>query len=183
MLRFYEKIAYTLSERGVYGVMDDYVEVKENAPGPYFDITNQVEGIQLEMKQWGGSVLGKLMLSDWMFLDVEGGLITKRGRLNFRQKDLHFEDNINVISLTHTRRTPITDRSYAPFIKVKNGIGYSSKKGTGIYFTSSFMAFQSFIATNENYNINFRTSSGYNLVPTTSNSWLYSVTFGVDYLF
>jgi len=180
---FYEKIAYKLSERGVYAVTSTSVETKENAVGPYFDITNKNEDIRLEMSQWGGSVVGKVFFSDWLFLDIEGGLITKQGRLNFSREALHFEDNINVNALTRNSKTPVVNRSYAPFIKIKNGIGYSPKKGKGYYFTTSFMAFQSFLETNENYDIYLRTQTNQTLAPTTSNSWLYSVTFGVDFLF
>lgn len=180
---FYEKIAYGLNERGVYSVMDTYVDTKENAPGPYFDITNKVNDITLEMSQIGGSIISKVMVGDWMFFDLEGGLISKQGRLNFREGIEHFEDNINVLDLLHSNRTKVLNPSFAPFIKIKNGIGHSPRKGTGFYFTTSFVATQSFLETNDQYDIYVRTPTNETLVPTTSNSWLYSLTFGVDYLF
>lgn len=180
---FLEKISYTLSERGLYSAGEDYVNVRESASGTTFDVTNDIDNIKLEMTHLGGSLIGKLMVSDWMFFDIEGGVMTKQGRLDFRNGAGHFEDNVNVLDYTHSNSMKVLQRSFAPFIKVKNGVGYSPRKGTGFYFTSSFIAFQSFLEPNDNYQIYDRISSPETLLPTTSNSWLYSVTFGVDYLF
>lgn len=179
---FYEKISYNLSGFGAYSVGADYVEVQPLISESRYDITNS-DDIHLEMTHWGLSGLGRLMVGKWMFLDAEAGLITGQGKLRFKLDEEHFEDNINVKALTFDESTPVLKRSYAPFLRVKGAFGYSPVKGQGVYFSVSYLAFQNFQESNDDYEIYTKTKQGVVKVPVLSNSWLNSLTLGVDVLF
>lgn len=179
---FYERISYRLNDFGLYYVSEDYVDLKENVPDPDQDISN-AEDIHLELSSFGASAIGKVLIGKFLFVDVEGGLLTRQGRLNFRQGDEHFETNINVNALTHERRTPVLKRSFAPFAKVKVGGGYIPNKGNGLFFSVGFSVTQSALETNDNYGLFTKTPANTQMVGVESNTWLYGVTFGLDYMF
>ena len=179
---FYEKISYNLSEFGAYSLGANYVDVPPMVSESKYDITNS-DDIHIEMTHWGLSGVGRLMIGKWMFLDAEGGLITGQGKLRFNLGKEHFEDNINVNSITFDESTPVLKRSYAPFFRVKGAFGYSPEKGQGIYFSVSYLAFQNFQEFNDDYEIYSKTKAGTFKVPVSSNTWLNSLTLGIDVLF
>jgi hypothetical protein len=179
---FYERISYNLSEFGAYYLGADYLDVQPTVNESEYDITNS-DDIHLEMTHWGLSGLGRLMVGRWMFFDAEAGLITGQGKLRFNLGKDHFEDNINVNTITFDESTAVLKRSYAPFFRVKGAFGYSPVKGQGVYFSVSYLAFQNFQEYNDDYGIYTKTKLGVIKVPVTSNSWLNSLTLGIDVLF
>ncbi|MGB0863987.1 MAG: hypothetical protein ACPG19_11465 [Saprospiraceae bacterium] len=179
---FYEKISYELNPFGIYYLGADDVSVQPTVFEDYYDITNN-EDIHLEMTHFGLSGITRLMFGKWVFLDAEGGIITGQGKLRFNLKKEHFDKNINVNSITFDEGTPVLERSYSPFVRIKSGFGYSPSKGQGIYFSLSYLAFQNIQASNDDYGIYTKVNKNIVKVPVTSSSWLNSLTLGIDVFF
>ena len=179
---FLEKVSYDLNTFGVYYAGAEYLNVSQNSHAEMYDISN-VEDIRLEMTHFGMSGMGKLMVTKWAYLDVEGGVFTRQARLRFRQGNEHFADNAEVNSIKSEITNPVLKRSFSPYIKTKASIGYSTNKGTGVYFSMGFMTAQSFLNQNDNYQLFSKTSDGNILTSVSSPLWRKSVTFGMDVIF
>jgi hypothetical protein len=179
----YEKISYELNPNAVYQLSSDYLVTSNPTPAFAYTIAD-VSNIFLETKNIGMSATFKTVVKDLFFIDVEAGLLQRRGNFDFALGKEHFVGDQEVLNLIYEPSTKVLNKSILGFGKLKAGIGYNTQKGKGIYITTGLRAFQSNIEPNDNYKIYLRTVQETLLVPTTPNTpWLISLDFGVDVMF
>lgn len=177
----YEKISYELEEYGVFQVRNDYLSLDNPNPSLLYSMTN-IKNIQLEMRGATFSAFAKTMIKEFIFIDLEAGVLVRSGRFNFGLGDEHFDDVPDVLHLTYNREK-VVKTTTAPFLKVNAGIGYNTKRGQGLYLIAGLRTFQSALETTENFGLFKRTSTSSDLVSIASKPWLLSLDFGMAYMF
>lgn len=176
----YERLGYRLNPFGIYRVGERYVTPTTLAPD--YEVTVN-EGVFLEVSHWSAGAQARLMVGRHIALDVEGGLLTRMGRMHFWNGVDHFEGNAAVTEFVHRRRTGVTARAYAPYLRAELSVGISPRKGRGVFLTMGYDSFQSFLTPNADYAFYRRTLSGTDLAPLNSDAWKSGLRFGVAYNF
>lgn len=178
----YQRLSYELNSLAVYDLSSNYLATVTNPPAETYTISS-LDDIALQTTGLGVSASLRTMFKDFIFIDLEGGFLSRSGRLNFGQEEGHFNDEPDVLQITYDGRK-VTEGSPSAFGKIKAGLGYNTQKGAGIYISAGFGAFQSNITPNDDYQIYLRTSQNtIDQLPILSKSWMLSMNFGVEVMF
>lgn len=178
----YERLGYRLNPFGIYYVGEQYVTPAPNATATEYEITVN-EGIFLELSHWSAGAQARLMIGRHVALDLEGGLLTRMGRLRFWNGADHFATNNDVADFVHRNRTRVTERAFAPYVRTELSVGISQRKGRGLFLTMGYDSFQSFLTPNEDFAFLRKTLDGTHTTPLNADTWKSGLRFGVAYSF
>lgn len=179
----YERLGYRLNPFGIYYVGERYVTPSPQAAATTYEVTVN-DGVFLELSNWSASAQARVMIGRHVAIDVEGGLTTRVGRMHFWGGLAHFEGNTDVEDFVHRRRTQVTARAFAPFMRTQLSVGISQRKGHGLFLTAAYDSFQSFLTPNDSYQFFRKTIDGTHPVSlNAADPWKSGIRFGVSYFF